>query len=72
MSQKSDIEIAQACEMKPIIKILRFNPFDVGQINPVKVWIRFGTPAIQAAVIHSSPALGVIECTISGFSFRKT
>ena len=43
-------------------------PLRVGKMSPVKVCILIGTPAILAASILSKPALGVMECTIVGFS----
>ena len=36
------------------------NPLDVGNTRPVNVWIRTGTLVHHAAIIQSSPALGVI------------
>ena len=55
-----------------IISILRESPVDVGHTRPVKVCTRSGTRAIQAASMHRRPALGVIECTMHGFSFIIT
>ena len=55
-----------------IINILRESPVAVGHTRPVNVCSRTGTPAIFAAIIHKSPALGVIECTISGRSLFNT
>ena len=54
-----------------IIRIFLFPPTAVGNTNPVKVCTRTGTPAIHAAIIQSNPALGVMECTICGFSLRN-
>ena len=55
-----------------VIKILRFRPVEVGKTSPVKVCMRHFTPAILAAIMLSSPALGVMLWTISGLSLRKT
>lgn len=37
----------------------------------MKVWIRMGTLHIRAAIMANSPALGVSEWTICGFSLRN-
>ena len=65
--------VAQAQVIQSVaIKIRRFMPDEVGQTNPVKVWTRRGTRANQADNIQMSPALGVIEWTITGRSRRMT
>ena len=50
----------------------RFTPFTYGKTSPVKVCTRTGTRVNQAATMESRPAFGVMECTMSGFSFRNT
>ena len=64
--------VAQAQVIQSVaIRIFRFNPVAVGNNKPVNVCTRTGTPAIQDATIQSNPALGVMECTIRGFSLRN-
>ena len=46
-------------------------PEDVGHTSPVNVCTRTGTLVSQPAIIHNSPAFGVIECTIVGLSLRN-
>ena len=64
--------VAQAHVSQSVtIRIRRFHPVSVGHTKPVKVCTLTGTLAILAAIIHSNPAFGVIECTIFGFSQRS-
>ena len=65
--------VAQAQVMLSVsMSMRRVSPVAVGNTRPVKVCTRTGTRHSHAAIMHSSPALGVMECTIVGRSRWNT